>query len=76
VGLRIEPGITREVKGLFRRDTGYTHISEPIPPMVSTVFQGLWANSDFVSTDPAAPDGQVVRTYFPVSRKERKESTS
>ncbi|MBS0449970.1 MAG: DUF2889 domain-containing protein [Proteobacteria bacterium] len=85
VGLRIEPGFTRQVKRLFRGDAGCTHISELIPPMASTLFQVLWADSAFVSPDPASPgghsspvgachglrlDGQVVRTYFPASRKE------
>lgn len=85
VGLRIEPGFTLQVKRLFRGEAGCTHISELIAPMASTVFQVLWADSDFVGADPAAPrgqfspvgachglrsGGQVVRTYFSASKKE------
>ncbi len=85
VGLRIEPGFTRQVKVLFRGDAGCTHISELIPPMASTVFQVLWADSDSAVADPASPggqsspvgachglrlDGHVVRMHFPSSRKD------
>ena len=81
VGLRIEPGFTRQVKQLFRGEAGCTHISELIPPMATTLFQVLWADGDFASPDAAASspvgachglrlDGQVVRTYFPARSKE------
>jgi len=85
VGLRIEPGFTRRVKQLFRGEAGCTHMSELLPPMATTVFQALWADSDFANSAPVASspvgachglrlDGQVVRTHFPVYRKDRKES--
>lgn len=75
VGLRVEPGFTRQVKQLFRGEAGCTHISELIPPMATTLFQVLWADSDFASSSAAASspvgachglrlDSQVVRTYF------------
>src|SRR5690606_16010308 len=85
VGLRIEPGFTRQVKRLFRGEAGCTHLSELIPPMASTVFQVLWADSEVSSAAAATPagssspvggchglrlDGQVVRTYFPARRKD------
>ncbi|MBN9427376.1 MAG: DUF2889 domain-containing protein [Burkholderiales bacterium] len=85
VGLRIGPGFGSEVKKLFRGEVGCTHISELISAMASTVFQALWADSEFTDVDPAAPggkftplgachglrlDGEVVRTYFPLRRKE------
>ncbi|OGA58407.1 MAG: hypothetical protein A2710_23470 [Burkholderiales bacterium RIFCSPHIGHO2_01_FULL_64_960] len=81
VGLRIEPGFTRQVKQLFRGEAGCTHISELIPPMATTLFQVLWADADFANSDPAASspvgachglrrDGHVVRTYFPALGKE------
>lgn len=81
VGLRIEPGFTRQVKQLFRGEAGCTHISELIPPMATTLFQVLWAHGDFADAEPVASspvgachglrrDGHVVRTYFPAHRKE------
>lgn len=81
VGLRIEPGFTREVKRLFRGEAGCTHISELVPPMATTLFQVLWADGRFASAEPLASspvgachglrlDGHVVRTYFPTHRKE------
>ena len=79
IGLRIEPGFTREVKRLFRGPLGCTHMTELLPPMASTAFQVLWADGKFDSTGGAAGvrrtspiggchalrlDGQIVRTYF------------
>lgn len=80
VGLRIEPGFTREVKRLFRGTSGCTHITELVPVMASTVFQMLWSDSQFDGADESGSkrrtsplggchalrlDGEVVRTYFP-----------
>jgi len=81
VGLRIESGFTRTVKQLFRGEAGCTHISELLPPMATTLFQVLWADSEFSGRQTAASspvgachglrlDGQVVRTYFPTRSKE------
>ena len=82
VGLRIEPGFTRQVKRLFRGEAGCTHVTEMIPAMATMVFQALWAQSDFVASEAATAaspvggchglrlDGQVVRTYFPQLRKD------
>lgn len=79
IGLRIEPGFTREVKRLFRGPLGCTHMTELLGPMASTVFQVLWADSKFEPGSGAddaqrpspiggchalRPDGQIVRTYF------------
>ncbi|WP_048440336.1 DUF2889 domain-containing protein [Caenimonas sp. SL110] len=80
VGLRIEPGFTREVKRLFRGVRGCSHMTELLPPMASTAFQLLWADGDFESADAPGSerrtsplggchalklDGVIVRTYFP-----------
>lgn len=85
VGLRIEPGFTREVKRMFRGTAGCSHMTELLPPMASTAFQVLWADGNFGGADEAgsgqrtsplggchalALDGQVVRTYFPEHAKE------
>ena len=51
IGLRIEPGFTREVKRLFRGTLGCSHMTELLPPMASTALQVLWADGDF---EPAA----------------------
>jgi hypothetical protein len=80
VGLRIEPGFTRQVKQLFRGEAGCTHMTELIPPMATTLFQVLWGDGEFASTDSVTSsplgacyglrlDGHVVRTYFPAYRK-------
>lgn len=80
VGLRIEPGFTREVKRLFRGVRGCSHMTELLPPMASTAFQMLWADGSFEGADPPGSerrtsplggchalklDGVIVRTYFP-----------
>jgi len=80
IGLRIEPGFTREVKRLFRGALGCTHMTELLGPIASTVFQVLWAHSKFDRNAAAAGahrtspvggchalrlDGRIVRTYFP-----------
>ena len=85
IGMRIEPGFTQEVKRLFRGTGGCTHLSEMISPLASTVFQVLWADSDFGSSEPgiggqrSSPlggchalrlNGQIVRTYFPLHYKD------
>lgn len=81
VGLRIETGFTRKLKQLFRGESGCTHITELIPSMATTLFQVLWADSDFADSKPmvSSPvgschglrlDGHVVRTYFPAHHKE------
>jgi Protein of unknown function (DUF2889) len=84
VGMRIHPGFTREVKQLFRGVKGCSHISELIPPMASTVFQVLWADSDFGQGDPEGstervspvggchalrPEGEIVTLHLPSSFK-------
>jgi hypothetical protein len=86
VGLRIEPGFTREVKRMFRGTAGCSHMTELLPPMASTAFQLLWADGEFGGADDEgsrertsplggchalALDGHVVRTYFPEHAKER-----
>ncbi|NDZ18904.1 molybdopterin-guanine dinucleotide biosynthesis protein MobB [Variovorax sp. WS11] len=80
VGLRIEPGFTREVKRLFRSERGCSHMTELLPPMASTAFQMLWAGGGFEGADPPGSErrtsplggchalkleGVIVRTYFP-----------
>ena len=79
VGMRIEPGFTREVKRLFRGIAGCTHMTELLPAIASTAFQVLWANGNFGGADEEGSarrtsplggchalrlDGRVVRTYF------------
>jgi hypothetical protein len=85
VGMRIEPGFTREAKRLFRGTQGCSHMTELLPLMASIAFQVLWADSDFTTVDPqgsaerSSPlggchalrlDGDIVRTYFPEHCKE------
>jgi len=85
IGLRIEPGFTREVKRLFRGVEGCTHLTELLQPMASTLFQILWADSDFAAGEPGAgahrsspiggchalrTDGHIVQTYFPTFLKD------
>jgi hypothetical protein len=80
VGLRIEPGFTREVKRLFRGVAGCSHMTELLPPMASTAFQMLWSDGGFEGADAPGSgrrtsplggchalrlDGVIVRTYFP-----------
>lgn len=84
VGMRIEPGFTREAKRLFRGTLGCSHMTELLPLMASTAFQVMWADSDFTRVDPqgsaqrSSPlggchalrlDGDIVRTYFPKHHK-------
>jgi hypothetical protein len=79
VGMRLEPGFTREVKRLLGGIAGCTHMTELLPAIASTAFQVLWANVDFGDADKQGsarrlsplggchalrPDGRVVRTYF------------
>lgn len=85
VGMRIEPGFTRQVKRLFRGVEGCTHITELLPPMATTLFQVIWEDGEFaaIKDDPAqrrsSPlggchalrlDGHIVKTYFPQHRKD------
>jgi len=85
IGLRIEPGFTREVKRLFRGTLGCSHMTELLPPMASTAFQVMWADGDFDTVDEKGSrqrtsplggchalrlDGHIVRTYFPQHQKE------
>lgn len=80
VGLRIEPGFTREVKRMFRSVLGCSHMTELLPQMASTAFQMLWADGGFEGADAPGSrrrtsplggchalklDGVIVRTYFP-----------
>lgn len=79
IGLRIEPGFTREVKRLFGGVKGCTHMTELLPPMASTAFQALWGNGGFDGVDEEGSgrrtsplggchslrlDGEIVQTYF------------
>lgn len=85
IGLRIEPGFTREVKRLFRATQGCSHMTELLLPMASTAFQVLWGEGEFTGVDAAGSasrtsplggchalrlDGQIVKTYFPQNFKE------
>ncbi len=82
VGVRIESGFTLKVKQMFRGEAGCTHITELIPPMATTLFQVLWADSEFsnnaqpMASSPLGAchglrqDGHVVRTYFPDHKKD------
>jgi Protein of unknown function (DUF2889) len=85
VGMRIDRGFTREANRLFRGTKGCSHISVLIPPVVSTVYQTLWADSDFADaaaehceerTSPMGgchafrSDGQVVTTFLVSPSKE------
>jgi hypothetical protein len=81
IGLRIEPGFTQKVKRMFRGTLGCTHLTELLPPMATTAFQILWAQSkefgaaDEMSAQPRSSplggchalrlDGEVVRMYMP-----------
>jgi len=46
IGLRIEPGFTRQVKQLFKGVAGCQHLTELLSPMVATAFQVKWAAKD------------------------------
>lgn len=85
IGMRIEPGFTREVKRLFRGTRGCSHMTELLPPMASTAFQVMWADGDFNTVDAQGSaqrtsplggchalrlDGHIVKTYFPAQFKE------
>jgi hypothetical protein len=84
IGLRVEPGFTRQVKRLMRGVEGCTHMTELLPPMASTLFQVMWADSDFrAAAEPTARrssplggchalrlDGHIVKTYFPQHQKD------
>lgn len=85
IGMRIEPGFTREVKRLFRGTMGCSHMTELLPPMASTAFQVMWADGDFNTVDDQGSaqrtsplggchalrlDGQIVRTYFAQHHKD------
>jgi hypothetical protein len=85
VGLRVEPGFTRQVKRLFRGVEGCTHMTELLPPMASTLFQVIWADGAFAREGAGAAaqrtsplggchalrlDGEIVRTHFPRHRKD------
>jgi hypothetical protein len=84
IGLRIEPGFTRQVKRLLRGVEGCTHVTELLPPMASTYFQVVWGDSgvatdgDALSRQGTSPlgachalrlDGDIVKTYFPQQMK-------
>lgn len=88
IGMRIDPGFTREVKRMFKGVKGCSHMSEIITPLASTVFQALWTEGDFEGADAEGSDqlksplgqchalrldGQIVQRH--VSRKP-KESGS
>lgn len=85
VGMRIEPGFTRQVKRLMRGVEGCTHMTELLPPMASTLFQVIWADGEFATNEGAASgqrtsplggchalrlDGHIVKTFFPQHRKD------
>jgi hypothetical protein len=85
IGMRIEPGFTREVKRLFRGTMGCSHMTELLPPMASTAFQVMWADGDFDTVDAQGSqqrtsplggchalrlEGHIVRTYFPQHYKD------
>lgn len=86
IGLRIEPGFTREVKRLFRGTQGCSHMTELLLPMASTAFQVIWGEGEFGDAVDAAGsgrrtsplggchalrlDGQIVKTHFPQAFKE------
>lgn len=85
IGMRIEPGFTRDVKRLFRGTQGCSHITELLPTMASTAFQVMWADGNFRTGDPEGSqkrtsplggchalrlDGHIVKTYFPQQHKE------
>jgi hypothetical protein len=86
IGLKVEPGFTREVKPLFRGVKGCSQLTEVIPLMASAIFQAEWASSDFGSADAAGRaqrtsplggchavrmDGEIVRVHFPHLIEER-----
>ncbi len=79
VGLRIEPGFTKQVKALFRGEVGCTHVSELVPVMATIIYQVIWGDSGFDhpgaagATHSPTPlggchalrlEGQIVQTYF------------
>lgn len=79
IGIRIEPGFTRQIKRMFRGTAGCTHMTELLPAMASTAFQVIWADGDFGGPDESGsarrtsplggchalrPDGHIVKTYF------------
>lgn len=63
VGLRIEPGFTREVKQLFRGTAGCTHISDLIPILATVIFQTLWGQSDIAKG--RRPSGEAAKSSGP-----------
>jgi hypothetical protein len=56
IGLRVEPGFTRQVKRIMRGVEGCTHMTELLPPMASTLFQVIWADGSFAQADSEARD--------------------
>ena len=80
IGMRIEPGFTERIKQLFRRSAGCTHLTELLPPMVTTAFQMLWSGpaafgvadergsgqltSPIGGCHALREGGEVVRQYF------------
>ena len=81
IGLRIEPGFTRQVKRMFRGTAGCSHMTELLPSIATTAFQILWNEPDHpapeiktksrMSHSPLGGcatlrlDGEVVRLHFP-----------
>ena len=85
IGMKVEPGFTRDVKRMFRGVMGCSHITELIPTMASAIFQAEWARSDFDTADAQGSrertsplggchalrlDGEIVRMHFPQVLKE------
>lgn len=81
IGLRIEPGFTRQAKRLFRGTAGCSHMTELLPSIATTAFQILWSESDHSVPEAHTEDrgghspldgcatlrmdGEVVKMHFP-----------
>lgn len=59
IGLRIAPGFIHRIKQMFRGVEGCSHLTELLPPMATTAFQGAWSSKDvFSDVDPQRDSGR------------------
>lgn len=81
IGMRIEPGFTRQVKRMFRGTAGCSHMTELLPSIATTAYQIVWNDPNYPDPKLNEPtgsgpspidgcaalrrDGDVVKLYFP-----------
>lgn len=66
VGLRIRPGWMREVKALYGRDQGCTHILELMYPIGTTVFQTIFPWRERKMRESGASEAEALRKGPPL----------